>query len=383
MSINILLTGGRAPATYYLARLLRQQGNTLFMAESLPKHLCMRSNLFQKSFRVNSPNDNRHAYIEDLIQIIQECKIDLLIPTCEEVFHIAYAYDQLSKYCRVFCEPLDIIKTFHHKGLFINTLRNKFSEYIHVPFTVFIDTTKTNSRAEISNYLEANSINFIKEYVCKPAYSRFGTEVVFKKGSEILDLLFLKKNIWVIQEKIKGIQICTYAIADNGHMRLFSAYQTNDSVGLSATIYFEPYINRKLEEFVRRYIEEYKYTGQIAFDLILTDNDEFYPIECNPRTTSGVCLFPLAQRQQTTEPYIVGTETTMLGLAMLQTFFSKNIMKQIHKMTRAKDIVWNTKDPNAFFDQITSFLYLLKESRKRKISSYQMSTLDIEWNGKE
>ncbi|MDN4494847.1 ATP-grasp domain-containing protein [Ureibacillus aquaedulcis] len=383
MSINILLTGGRAPATYYLARLLKEQGDNLFMAESLPRHLCMRSNMFEKVLRVCSPNENRHAYIQDLIKIIKKYKIELLIPTCEEVFHIALAHEQLSEYCRVFCEPLNKLKIFHHKGLFINTLRDKFSEFIHVPCTSVIDTTKTIDRAEISDYLEANSIHLDNEYVCKPAYSRFGTEVSFKKGAEIPDLLYQKKNLWVIQEKIEGQQICTYAIADKGLMLMFSAYQTNDSVGLGATIYFEPFANRKLEEFVRHYIEEYQYTGQIAFDLILNGKGDFYPIECNPRTTSGICLFPLAKQKQIPKSYRVGTETTMLSLAMLQTLFSKNILKQIYKMTRAKDIVWNSKDPRTFFSQISSFIYLLNESRKRKISSYQMSTLDIEWNGEE
>lgn len=383
MSTNILLTGGRAPATYYFARLLKQQGNKLFMAESLPKHLCMRSNLFEKTFQVSSPNEHRHTYIQDLIKIIQAYKIDLLIPTCEEVFHIAYAHTELSKYCRVLCEPLEKMRTFHHKGLFIDTLRNNFSQYIHVPFTVVFDTIRINSRAEILDYFKAHHIQPENEYVCKPAYSRFGTEVVFKKGSELLDLLLLKQTTWVIQEKINGTQICTYAIADKGRMQCYSAYQTNDNVGLSATIYFEPYSNPKLEAFVKRYIEQNEYTGQIAFDLILSGNDRLYPIECNPRTTSGICLFPLTECRQVTQTYHVGTETTMLGLAMLRTCVSKNPWKQILKMAKAKDIVWNSKDPYAFFDQITSFLYLIKESRKRKISSYQMSTLDIEWNGEE
>ncbi|KGR76644.1 ATP-grasp domain-containing protein [Ureibacillus sinduriensis] len=383
MSTNVLLTGGRAPATYYFARLLKQQGNNLFMAESLPKHLCMRSKLFEKTFQVISPNENRHKYIQNLIKIIQEYNIDLLIPTCEEVFHIAYAHETLSNYCRVLCEPLEKLKTFHHKGLFIDTLRNGFSEYIHVPSTLVIDTTRINSRSEITDYLKTHHLQSDNVYVCKPAFSRFGTEVVFKKGSEIPDFLLLKQTIWVIQEKIEGIQICTYAIADKGRMQCYSAYQTNDNVGLGATIYFEPFSNPKLEAFVKRYIEQNEYTGQIAFDLILSGNDALYPIECNPRTTSGICLFPLTERRQITQSYHVGTETTMLGLAMLRTFVSKNPWKQILKMAKAKDIVWNSNDPYAFFGQITSFLYLIKESRRRKVSSYQLSTLDIEWNGEE
>jgi len=52
-------------------------------------------------------------------------------------------------------------------------------------------------------------------------------------------------------------------------------------------------------------------------------------------------------------------------------------------MAKAKEIIWNSKDRKPFFGQISSFFYLLKEAKRRKISSYQMSTLDIEWNGEE
>ncbi|RHW34665.1 ATP-grasp domain-containing protein [Lysinibacillus yapensis] len=383
MSINILLTGGRAPATYYFARLLKEQGHTLFMAESLPKHLCMRSNLFEKNFHVPAPNENRHAFIQDLIDIIRSNNIDLLIPTCEEIFHISFGYEQLSNYCRVFCEPLEKINAFHHKGLFIETLKKVSSEWIRIPSTIVVDTTKTSSKTELSHILEKSRISLKMEYVCKPAYSRFGTEVVYKKGGEMIDFLLLNKNLWVVQEKIEGRQLCTYAIADNGQMNYYSAYPSNDQVGLGATIYFEPFSNRRLEEFVACYIKEFNYTGQIAFDVIMTDKGEFYPIECNPRTTSGICLFPVKKHAKTSDSYSIGSETTMLGLVMLQTLLSKNPFRQLRKMKKARDIVWNPKDKKVFFDQIASFFYLLKEAKKHNLSTYHMSTLDIEWNGRK
>ncbi|SOB99293.1 ATP-grasp domain-containing protein [Ureibacillus xyleni] len=375
MSINILLTGGRAPATYYFARLLNEQGHQLFMAESLPKHLCMRSNLFKKSFLVTAPNENRDEFVQDLINIIQDNNIDLVIPTCEEVFHVAYGYEKISKYCSVLCEPLEKINTFHHKGLFIETLNGRFQEFVHIPHTVVIDTNLNTS--DTKTIIE-NQLSLDNEYVCKPAYSRFGTEIAFMKGKNLVEYISTRNNIWVVQEKISGKQICTYAISDKGKMKCYSAYESNDTVGLGATIYFEPLQNEKLEQFVKHYIEEYEYTGQIAFDFIMKDNGEIYPIECNPRTTSGICMFPLAKYDDT---YLVGSETTMVGLAMLQTLFFKNIFKQIGKMIKAKDIIWNTKDHIVFFDQLSSFLYMLKEAKRRKISSYQMSTIDIEWNG--
>ena len=47
---NILLTGGRAPATLELARAFHRAGHTVFMAESLRGHLSQPSNAITKQF---------------------------------------------------------------------------------------------------------------------------------------------------------------------------------------------------------------------------------------------------------------------------------------------------------------------------------------------
>ena len=97
---NILLTGGRAPATLELARAFHRAGHTVFMAESLRGHLSEPSNAIEQNFLVPPPRQQMPGFINALRDIIARNKIDLLVPTCEELFYIAMGRDQLP--CKVF-----------------------------------------------------------------------------------------------------------------------------------------------------------------------------------------------------------------------------------------------------------------------------------------
>jgi len=116
---NILLTGGRAPATLELARLFHAAGHRVFVAESLPWHLCRGSRAVAKNFRVPPPNQNPTGFINELVSIIKKEQIDWLIPTCEETFYVAMGRDRLQQFCPVFSTDIDQLKTLHSKWEFI------------------------------------------------------------------------------------------------------------------------------------------------------------------------------------------------------------------------------------------------------------------------
>ncbi|MGF9826377.1 carbamoylphosphate synthase large subunit, partial [Brevibacillus agri] len=77
---TVLLTGGRAPATLELARLLRAAGQRVIVAESAARHLCAHSRYVQRSYRVPPPRTQPEAYIDELCQIMRKERVDLLIP---------------------------------------------------------------------------------------------------------------------------------------------------------------------------------------------------------------------------------------------------------------------------------------------------------------
>jgi predicted ATP-grasp superfamily ATP-dependent carboligase len=113
---RILLTGGRAPATLDLARLFHRAGCTVFVADSCRSPIAKGSAAVHKTFHVCEPKSKRAAFIADLLDIIRQEAIDLLIPTCEEVFYIAQALPQLSAHCTVFADRFEKLAALHSNG---------------------------------------------------------------------------------------------------------------------------------------------------------------------------------------------------------------------------------------------------------------------------
>src|SRR5512140_1701805 len=104
--LNVLLTGGRAPATLELARLFHRSGHRVFVAESLRGHLSAPSRAVNGNFVVPPPRQDTEGFIKALRGIIAAQHIDLLIPTCEEIFYVSKGLHELP--CKVLAEPIDV-----------------------------------------------------------------------------------------------------------------------------------------------------------------------------------------------------------------------------------------------------------------------------------
>ena len=209
--MNILLTGGRAPAALELARAFHKEGHIVFMAESLRGHLSQPSNAIKANFIVPAPRQEKDAFLVALKKIILENKIDLLIPTCEEVFYVAMGREQLP--CAVFVEPIKKLNTIHNKWKFVI---NAVDQELSVPETMLINT--------MDDMLHAYA--HWRELVFKPAYSRFAARTLIlpplKQAASTLT--FNPNSPWVAQGYIKGQEICTYSIVHNGHVTAHAAY---------------------------------------------------------------------------------------------------------------------------------------------------------------
>lgn len=78
---NVLLIGGRAPASLELARVFQAAGHTVFMAESLAWHLTRPSRAVARSYRVPPPRQAPARYVTALARIVERERIALLVPT--------------------------------------------------------------------------------------------------------------------------------------------------------------------------------------------------------------------------------------------------------------------------------------------------------------
>jgi predicted ATP-grasp superfamily ATP-dependent carboligase len=376
--MNILFTGGRAPATLELARAFHRAGHVIFMAESLCGHLSQPSKVIAKNFIVPPPRQKTAEFINALKTIILENKIDLLIPTCEEIFYVSMGKDQLP--CTVFAEPIKKLSVLHDKWAF--TL-NAFECNLPVPETILIVT--------IGDMFQAYSQ--WRELVIKPVYSRFAARaMILPKLNQALATV-KRESPWVAQDYIEGMQICTYSVCHNGRIAAHTAYPSIFTAGQGATIVFKPIHHPAIFEWVKTFVEKNQFTGQIAFDFIQSPDGKIFALECNPRATSGAHLF--ASHPKFAEAFLnpqmecimpLDDHSYMLTNAMLvyglpASIKKKNFTQWLNAFLTSSDVILDFKDPLPFLLQVRSIFSYLKIAREHKISALEASTYDIEWNG--
>lgn len=386
MNINILLTGGRAPVTLELARLFSKAGYNVFVADSLRHHLCSYSQAVTKNFLVPPPKFDPTGFVNALVEIIKQEKINLLIPTCEEIFYIANKLSLLTPLCEVFAEPLEKLNSLHNKWEFICKVEQLG---LSVPKTWLIQ-----SHQDLCNVLETSALDKI---VLKPVYSRFASNVhiLTKPIKTIPHLEINTKKAWVAQEFIAGKHYCSYSIAHRGKLTAQAVYPTIFTAGSGSCIYFQSIKHPQLLSWVKTFVQSEQFTGQIAFDFIQAEDGTLYPLECNPRAISAIHLFQSSDRLEkaffnTTNTIIQpkSQQSSMIAMAMVvysltSAISSNKLGDWLKKFIVSKDVIFRISDPLPFFHLWIVLLQFWQMSRHNSSGLQQISTQDIEWNGEE
>lgn len=393
--MTVLLTGARAPVTLDLARSFSHQKIKVITAESLPYPLSRRSNSISKNYQVTAPNQNHQKYIEDLISIILREKVSLLIPTCEEAFHIAMAKTQLERHTRVLVSDSDLLQMLHSKFNF-NALAKNLN--FKMPETHRVTNTDDANKAIQKLTIKQNKV------VLKPEYSRFAAKTLIlteEKALQQLPTLSLSNGVpWVIQECLEGPEYCTYSYADQGQLLAHVTYDHAFTAGRGAGICFKAIRHAAIENWVLDFVKKTNFTGQISFDFIETSPGIVMPLECNPRATSGLHLIAnrpdfiqaLIRPEMTKETSglkmirpIEGQEAQIrlamlvYGLAGIRSL--KSALDWFRIFVRSREVIFSFNDPLPFFDQFYTFYKLTGLAKSKGVSPLEASTLDIEWNG--
>ena len=373
---NILLTGGRAPATLELARAFHRAGHTVFMAESLRGHLSEPSNAIAKNFLVPPPRQQTKNFLAALEKIVCENKIDLVIPTCEEVFYVAMGRNRFP----AFVEPLEKLRQLHNKWDFIHLARGLG---LPVPETMLIET-------------EASLMSVFERWprlVLKPVYSRFASNTLICPTPEQARSAVTFDSRWVAQEFIEGTQICTYSVCHNGRVAAHTAYRSDFTAGQGATILFRHVNHAATFDWVAKFVSAISFTGQIAFDFIETTDRKIFAIECNPRAISGIHLLARDPRFPETflnadSPCVIPSDdfsvqlwTGMLVYGLPASLKKRQLKRWWNAFTSSRDVIFRRDDLLPALLQFRSIFYYLQLARREKISALQASTFDIEWNG--
>ncbi len=354
------------------------------MAESVPIHLCRYSRYVAKHYHVPAPNGESEAFLAALLELVQREQIAVLIPTCEEIFFVAQGLERLHPYCRVLCPPFEQLARLHSKWEFIQSASQAG---LPVP-----ETHLFTSNADLYQFLQEHGTSF----VLKPVFSRFASKIVFvdTMAEQIAQLSITPAYPWVAQRRIDGKAFCTYSIAYEGRLLAHVVYPVRYRAGVGSCVYFAPVEHAAIDAWITRFLQHELFSGQIAFDIIVTPDGTVYPIECNPRATSGLHLFQqeqplhrtlLAPNDPIEQPLRpLPTNRAMIAIAMLvygPPGSRTKLKVWLRDLLHARDVVFDWRDPLPFLLQPLLLWYNWKESRRCGISLLEFSTHDIEWNG--
>lgn len=378
-SARILITSGGSPGGLDLGRQLAASGHQIFALHSFKFPLCGWSSHIHKTFQVASPNHNLEQYGKDITAIILKHKIDLIFPCYEEAFYLAQIREQFTPHCHVFTAPLTQLNELHNKDRFIQKSR---AHQCPVPQTWAVTPANLSQLLHQSEHL-----------VFKPTYSRFGQHTLIGQRKERVQraLNNLDDTPWIAQEWLEGDEYSFYALCEQGQILGWTIYKKTYSF-LNVAVAFAHVFHERIFEWAQTFIHKERYTGQIAFDFIVTKDGVAQAIECNPRLTSGIHNFStryhiayhpdtraLSLALQGHAPHT----PSMLKMLVVSKFIITHFYKRTFwsDLTRARDITFERRDPLPFFGQIMLFLYLLALSVIRLTPIVELTMEDSQWNG--
>lgn len=376
---RVLITGARAPVALHLARLFDASGCEVIMADTLSRPLAGTSGACSRYFRLPVPDRHPREFAGKLAAVLDRHDPDLVIPTCEEVFYLAWAFEAFGLGGSLFAPSFARLRRAHNKALFAEDAK---AFGLDPP-----DTRVIASHSDLAALRpDAGGLVF------KPVWSRFASTVLVRPGQAKLDRIELSPSApWIAQAYVPGEEICCYAIARNGRLLGSSAYRPIHRAGTGAGIYFEPVRDEQVAGFCAAYVAATDWTGQISFDFRRDEAGRLRVLECNPRTTSGVHFYgpqadlPAAVGQgRATSPT---TDRPLMIPAAMVLFGLPTALRRLRlagwwrDMVRGRNALHWPGDRLSLFAEPRALAELAAIAVRTRTSLIAASTAGIAWDG--
>ncbi|MEP3277237.1 MAG: hypothetical protein ABJN26_16575 [Stappiaceae bacterium] len=376
-SARILITGGRSPAALHVARLLADGGCYVIIADSMRWPISARSRACHSYHYISSPVTDSDQFAVDISNLVDIHAIDLVVPTCEEIFHLAMLWAKVKMGAKLYAPPLKKLAQAHNKFEFIQQA-SKFG--LQTPDTRLLLSPEDIGEEDCNRVL-------------KPVWSRFASKVLLRPRYEQLRKIQPSMSIpWVSQERIEGREICALAFCNQGAVLGQSAYQPLYRAGQGAGIFFEPFECGAVADFVATYVRRTNWTGQISFDFMQEEQGDILPLECNPRSTSGVHFFldshsfavALLDGKGPMEVSIKRPQAikfAMLSYGILQAVRAGHIGAFIQDYQRSVSALSWAGDAKPAISQFIPIGEIVMRAVRHRCSLTDATTRDIQWDG--
>lgn len=377
---RVLISGARAPVALAIGHSFAAAGFQVHFVDSVPS-LMVRWSSFgaTRLHRVRPPRTEFNCFREDIQALVRMLEPCLIVPTCEEIFYLSKAAEIDGFSDRLFAPSLDLLRRLHSKA--------EFAELASACGVEPPRTWRVTSTGELQSFAVRS-----RDLVFKPDYSRFGAETLVRPSSAcIAKLEASAERPWVVQEFVEGQEVCVWSAARHGKLVALAGYQPKWHFG-GASTYFLKNDDPGLTDICRTLIASTNMTGQLSLDLIRTADGKLRPIECNPRSVSGVQLFAgderLAHVLTGREPRLITphVDACHVGPAFWPAAAARAIRlggltELVADVRRSRDVLMHDGSARATAGAVLDFGRFAFHGLASSRSSAQQSTADIEWNG--
>lgn len=378
----VLITGARAPAALDLARAFAAAGYVVHMADCAPCAMARWSRGPAGVHAYASPVAHPEAFEHDLRALVERLVPNLVVPVCEEVFHLAALARRWPDLKALLLAPdFETLRGLHSKALFARTCA------VHgLPAP---ETWTLEGPEDLEALPPAGTLVF------KPEYSRFGARTLIRPEPRRLAALRpTPDERWVAQRHVAGTEVSFYAACREGRLTVFGAYGSTWRERGGASYAFEAPPERVTADLkaVATRLAAVVGQGQFACDAILDADGRAWLLECNPRATSGVHLFDrdpaLARALSGDGPAVDATPATLRYLAPAYWLFGLPAALGQGRLGAWRRGLGEGRDvigaPGDRLPPLGALVDSLGFSAKALLTGQSLAaamTADIEWNG--
>jgi hypothetical protein len=374
MTGTVLLTLGRLPKALDLARGFAEHGWRVVVAEPFRRHLAGMSRAVARSHRIAAPADGADRYIEDLSRLIAAERIDLVLPVSEETPHVAFLHGRLPSGTALFTMPPEDVLRLHDKHGFV---RRAAALGLTVP--------ETHPLGDPSAAALARS----GPVVVKPVHSCSGRGVRILAGGADLPPPSPDAPA-IVQRFVAGDEFSSCSIAHDGRIASTVIYRAAQKSG-SVAVVFERVEHAAIDDWIRRFVAAERWTGFIAFDIVVDAGGVPWGIECNPRATSGLHFW---RRDEIARAVLdPGYAPGLRAEARLQQFYPALTETQmslfrggpfaanLRRLLTTRDVSWEWRDPLPFLTMTYTSWPIIRMAMARGVPFGEVATLDVGWYG--
>ncbi|MCH2547111.1 MAG: ATP-grasp domain-containing protein [Alphaproteobacteria bacterium] len=375
MSIRILITGARSAVALDMAREFHRAGYEVHMADCSSAFIARWSNAVHAFHRHASPVANPDGFTKDIKNLVANVQPHRVIPTCEEAFHLAKPSLHESIGYLLFAPDAAQLALLHNKSRFMALCEQAG---IATPASHILISQE-----------EVRAFESPQDWVFKPCYSRFGAHTLIGPTAQQLARINPTQAMpWLAQQRIHGQEFSFYAVAQQGRVVCCASYHSAWRLKGGASYAFTPAetnVAEAIEIIATRLANALQLNGQFSCDLMQDSTGKLWPIECNPRVTSGLHLLcgngALAQAIMNATPTLAATQTRYMLPMMLLHGWGK--ASWLQSMREGRDVLGVQNDMKPLYGAMLDTCIFGFNALRRRTTLAQATTADIEWNGEQ